>query len=108
MYTKETTVAASLAQAQQEVSERHNNNFRCLWIDELLKMDKILGVLAGDGLAASRNDDDFTDRLQYRFTTMLLIMFAVVVTTNSYVGKFIFFPLTFQRYVKVISYSMET
>ena len=64
-------------------------------------MDKILGVLAGDGLASSRNDDDFTDRLQYRFTTMLLIMFAIVVTTNTYVGKLLIFSFTFLKTIPI-------
>ena len=33
-----------------------------------------------------RSDDDFADRLNHRYSAILLIIFAVVTTTNQYVG----------------------
>ena len=50
-------------------------------------MDKILGVVGGLPAAKSRNDDDFSDRLSYRYTSALLIVFAIVVSTKQYVGE---------------------
>ncbi|XP_029657666.1 innexin unc-9-like [Octopus sinensis] len=37
--------------------------------------------------AGNRKDDDATDRLNHIYTSMLLILFAVVVTTKQYVGE---------------------
>ena len=34
-----------------------------------------------------RNDDDFCDRLSHRFTTFMLIILALVVSTKQYVGE---------------------
>ena len=34
-----------------------------------------------------RIDDDLADRLNHRFTAVILIVFAVLVSTSQYVGK---------------------
>ena len=49
-------------------------------------MDKIIGAIGGVEQSKSRNDDDFADRLSHRFSTGLLIVFAIVVSTKQYVG----------------------
>ena len=52
-------------------------------------MSKILGVLSPLGLGgstSSRNDDDITDRLSRSYTVILLVVFAIVVSTKQYVG----------------------
>ena len=50
-------------------------------------MDKILGVIGGGvPQGKSRNDDDFSDRLNHRYTVALMVIFAVVVSTKQYVG----------------------
>ena len=35
-------------------------------------------------LISSKNDDDFSDRLNYRYTVALLLLFSVVVVTRQY------------------------
>lgn len=34
----------------------------------------------------SRNDDDFSDRLSHRYSTAIMVVFAIVVSTKQYVG----------------------
>lgn len=50
-------------------------------------MDTILGALGGVPQLGSRNDDDLADRLSHRFTTSLLMVFAVIVSSKQYVGE---------------------
>jgi len=50
-------------------------------------MDKIIGVVGSVPSTKSRNDDDFTDRLSHRFTSALLILFAIIVSSKQYVGE---------------------
>ncbi len=52
-------------------------------------MSKILGLisplgLGGDG--ASRADDDFIDRMNHSYTVIVLVVFAIIVSTKQYVG----------------------
>jgi hypothetical protein len=35
-------------------------------------------------LISTKNDDDFSDRLNYRYTVALLLLFSVVVVTRQY------------------------
>ena len=50
-------------------------------------MDKILGVIGGGvPQGKSRNDDDFSDRPNHRYTVALMVIFAIVVSTKQYVG----------------------
>jgi hypothetical protein len=35
-------------------------------------------------LFAQKNDDDFSDRLNYRYTVGLLILFCIVILTRQY------------------------
>ena len=50
-------------------------------------MDKILDQIGGMPKVASRNDDDFSDRLSHRVTTFMLIACAMIVSTKQYVGE---------------------
>ena len=50
-------------------------------------MDGIIGAFSGAPPGSSRNDDDVSDRLNYRYTTAVLVIFAVLVTTNTLVGE---------------------
>ncbi len=51
-------------------------------------MDKILGVLGAPGTSFKfSNDDDSSDKLSHKYTTALMVIFAVVVSTQQYVGE---------------------
>mgnify|MGYP001553873928 CR=1 FL=1 len=47
-------------------------------------MDQIVGVVSVG--VTGKNDDDFSDRLSNRYSVMILVVFAIVVTLHSYVG----------------------
>ena len=49
-------------------------------------MDRMLTTVAKLAGSSSRNDDDSVDRLHNRYTVLFLVIFAVVVSTNQYVG----------------------
>ena len=53
-------------------------------------MSKILGVISplglGGGSAQHRADDDFIDRLHHSYTVIVLVVFAIIVSTKQYVG----------------------
>lgn len=50
-------------------------------------MDKILGVLGGVPSTKPRNDDDFADRMVYKTTVGMFILFAIIISTKQYVGE---------------------
>ncbi len=51
-------------------------------------MDKILSVLGASTPGAKfSNDDDSTDKLSHKYTTALMVVFAVIVSTKQYVGN---------------------
>lgn len=50
-------------------------------------MDKIVGIVAAAPQARSKNDDDFADRLSSRYSVVILVVFAVVVSANQYIGN---------------------
>ena len=50
-------------------------------------MDKIIGVIGGVPQSKSRNDDDWVDRLSHRYSTAVLVIFAIIVSTKQYVGE---------------------
>lgn len=49
-------------------------------------MDKLVGVLSGTSIN-SKNDDDFADRLSSRYSVVVLVVFALVVSANHYIGS---------------------
>lgn len=48
-------------------------------------MDRLALLIAGASKTRDKNDDDYADRLSSRYTVVLLVMFAVLTTMNSYV-----------------------
>ncbi|ESO09249.1 hypothetical protein HELRODRAFT_73579 [Helobdella robusta] len=49
-------------------------------------MDKIISAVGKIPDTKSRNDDDFSDRLLYRHTSAIFVVFAIIVSTKQYVG----------------------
>ena len=50
-------------------------------------MDKIVSIVSAAPQTRSKNDDDFADRLNSRYTVVVLIVFAIIVTGAAYVGE---------------------
>ena len=49
-------------------------------------IQSLLGAASSVRKVNSRNDDDLIDRLHHRYSTTLLVIFAVLVSTTQYVG----------------------
>ena len=49
-------------------------------------MNRILGLFGSVPCGTSRNDDNFSDRLNHRYTVSLIVIFSIVVSTRQYVG----------------------
>ena len=50
-------------------------------------MDKIVSIVSLAPQTRSKNDDDFSDRISSRYTVVILVVFAIVVSMNQYVGN---------------------
>lgn len=46
-----------------------------------------LVTAAGKMVTALRSDDDFADRLNFRYTTAMLVTFSILITSKQYVGQ---------------------
>jgi len=46
-----------------------------------------LVTAAGKMVTALRSDDDFADRLNFRYTTAMMVVFSVLITSKQYVGQ---------------------
>jgi len=55
------------------------------WRVPVVKM-AMLVTAAGKMVTALRCDDDFADRLNFRYTTAMLVVFSVLITSKQYVG----------------------
>ena len=49
-------------------------------------MDKLVSILSKPS-SSFKKDDDFTDRLNNKYTVVVIVVFAVVVSMYSYTGK---------------------
>ncbi|XP_076456949.1 innexin unc-9-like isoform X2 [Babylonia areolata] len=57
------------------------SHFGSLWLDS------VLGSFATYARLKGRYDDDWIDRLNHLYTTIILIIFTIVVSTKQYVGE---------------------
>jgi len=48
-------------------------------------MDRLASLIASAPKIRSANDDDFTDRLSSRYSVVILVLFAILVSMNQYV-----------------------
>lgn len=77
-------------------------------------MNRILGLFGGVPHGTSRNDDDFSDRLNHRYTVCLMVIFSIVVSTSQYVGDPIncwvpaHFSWSWQQYVNSYCWIKDT
>ena len=53
----------------------------------LFRLDSVLGSFATYARLKGRYDDDWIDRLNHLYTTIIFIIFTIVVSTKQYVGE---------------------
>lgn len=68
------------------IKDDYNLSFiHCLPL--LHRLDSVLGSFATYARLKGRYDDDWIDRLHHLYTTIVLIIFTIVVSTKQYVGE---------------------
>ena len=68
-------------------------------------MSQLLGLLSPLGFRSGENqkvDSDFVDRLSHSYSVLILLVFAIVVSTKQYVGD----PIEVSFHVKLITCSL--
>ena len=68
-------------------------------------MEYAVGILGGDPKHRHRNDDSISDRLSYRYTTFLLVAFAVLISTRQLVG--LYKPVSVTKFIQTVFCSLS-
>ena len=68
-------------------------------------MEYAVGILGGDPKHRHRNDDSVSDRLSYRYTTFLLVAFALLISTRQLVG--LYKPVSVTKFIQTVFCSLS-
>ena len=77
---------------------------------DISNITKSLGNFSGQGLHEQKNDDLWTDRLCYRWSVLIFVVFAVLITSKAYVGDPIDcwsppeFKASYERYAETLCF----